>query len=151
MRAGQALSGVDLRALMALLMLKNALEKRFLVGKRIVDRGDGLIGERQPFLTAGKFGMIFRCRFGKLFEITRAIGHDDGPHLRHAQAEFRQRLQQRRHFVPVLQDPALAVEQLRIFRQCAGVVRPQLAQCRIDELSPGGGTALEHLKLLRTE
>ena len=95
--------------------------------------------------------MILRRGLRKRPEIPRAIGDHDGPDLRHAQAELRKRLKKRRHLVPVLENAALAVEQLRVLRQRTGIIRPELTQRRVDQLAPRGGAALEHLKLLRTE
>ena len=67
MRTGQRLPGVQLRAIVRLLMFQNLRKYRLPVGKRICDCADGMIRKRQLLAPAGKFTVIRGSRFSKRF------------------------------------------------------------------------------------
>ena len=126
---------------MGLLMAQDLLEKHTPVRKRVVDCRYRLVSEHQSLAAAGKFPVIVPCRLAERAQIVGAAGNQDRAYLRHAVVEFRQRIKQRRLLVIVLQNAALAVIELPILGECRGVAGPQLAKCRVQQLSPARRTS----------
>ena len=102
MRAGQALAGLQLGAVMRLLVVEQLLKNRLFIGKRICYGRDGLIDEGKRLAPAGKLRMVQLRLFGQLPQKFCPVSNHDRADLRHAIIEFRQRLQQGRGVVIVL-------------------------------------------------
>ena len=101
MRAGQALAGIQLGAVMRLLVVEQLLKDGLFIRERVRHGRDGLIDEGKLLPAAGKFRMVQPCLFGKLPQEFCPVGDHDRADLRHAVVELRQRLQQGRGVVIV--------------------------------------------------
>ena len=67
MWAGQALAGVQFRAVVRFLMGKDLLKDGFLVGKRVLYGRDRVILQRQILAAGGKGAVIGACRRAERF------------------------------------------------------------------------------------
>lgn len=81
-RAGQALTGLQLRARVLLLMFRQLRKEDGLFRERIGDGRNGLIVQRQRFAAAGKFLVIQPRLLRQLSQVSGAVGNEDRADLR---------------------------------------------------------------------
>ena len=113
--------------------------------------GNGLILQPQSLPAAGKFQVIFGGAAIQLVQVVGPVADQNRPHLSHAQVELRQGVRQRGKLPPVLQNPALVVQQLVVLGQGLLIAGPQLAQGVVQKPPPLRCAGFQHQQILRAE